>query len=132
MIGSGTAKVKIEIVKKGPYTKLSSDTAKSAAKIMAKISGNSSNSKTITQKNNSVKIEQGKIYDIQLASFSTKENAVTFARKVKKDGFQNIVLQSNSKTVRVTISKIKASEVSSITKELDSKGYKDYLIKERK
>jgi rare lipoprotein A len=44
MIGSGTTKVKLEIVKKGPNTKLSQQTAASASKIMAKLGGGSSSS----------------------------------------------------------------------------------------
>ena len=41
MIGSGTTKVKLEIVKKGANTKLSQQTAASASKIMTKLGGGS-------------------------------------------------------------------------------------------
>ena len=135
MIKTGLDNVKLEIVKMGPDTKLSRDTAASAKKIMLKIEAKSGG-KTTSHENTSgtpkqVKLIKGKIYDIQLASFSSKENAQSFARKVRKDGFDKIVLQSNEKCVRVALAKIPASDVPNLSKRRDAKGY-SYLIKERK
>ncbi len=134
MIGSGTTKVKLEIVKKGPSTKLSQQTAASAAKIMAKLNGGSTSSKTTTKK--PANLTPGTYWDIQLGAFSSKENAKAFARKVSKAGFTDIVLQTTTKDTgiitRVAIKKVPASKVTDTQKQLAAAGFKDQTLRQRK
>ena len=124
MIGSGTTKVKLEIVKKGPNTKLSQQTAASASKIMAKLGGSLANSN----------LAPGTYWDIQLGAFSSKENAKDFARKVSKAGFTNIVLQtSKSKgVIRVAIKEVPAEKVHSTQAKLTNAGFTEQTLKKRK
>ena len=131
MIGSGTTKVKLEIVKKGPDTKLSQQTAASASKIMAKLGGGSSSSGSTAR---SVKLEPGTYWDIQLGAFSSKENAKDFARKLSRSGFKNIVLQtSESKGItRVAIKKVPASKVPDTQNRLTAAGFTEQSLRQRK
>ena len=160
MIGSGTAKVKLEIVTRGADTKLSQQTAASASKIMAKLgSGNlanktstsgsetSQNLKTSTSSNTSKtsnnspkeksttqKLTPGTYWDIQLGAFSSKENAKDFARKLSRAGFHDIVLQTSaSKGIpRVAIKKVPASKVTDTQNQLAAAGFKDQTLRQRK
>lgn len=130
MTKAGLAQVKLEIVKMGPDTKLSRDTAASAKKIMAKIEG----TKTGSGENSSAKpVEPGKIWDIQVASFSQKDNATAFAKKLIKLGFKPVVLQTTkSGVIRVVVSKVKSESLNSTKKKLADSGYKDVVVRERK
>ena len=151
MIGSGTAKVKLEIVTRGADTKLSQQTAASASKIMAKLgSGNSVNktstsgSETSTSSNTSNKstksktafktLTPGTFWDIQLGAFSSKENAKDFARKLSRAGFHDIVLQTSASKgiTRVAIKKVPASKVTDTKNQLAAAGFKDQTLKKRK
>ncbi len=141
MIGSGTTKVKLEIVKKGANTKLSQQTAASASKIMAKLGGssassnNSANSKsTVNAAKKPANLTPGTYWDIQLGAFSSKENAKEFARKVSKAGFTNIVLQtSKSKgVIRVAIKEVPAEKVHSTQAKLTNAGFTEQTLKKRK
>ena len=141
MIGSGTTKVKLEIVKKGPNTKLSQQTAASAAKIMAKLSGGStSSSKTSTSSKSSAKkpanLTPGTYWDIQLGAFSSKENARAFASKVSKAGFKDIVLQTGNTDAgtitRVAIKAVPAEKVRSTQDKLTKAGFPEQTLKKRK
>lgn len=143
MIGSGTTKVKLEIVKKGPNTKLSQQTAASASKIMAKLGGTSASStsaKTSASSKSSTKkpanLTPGTYWDIQLGAFSTKENAKAFARKVSKAGFTNIVLQNTTKDTgvitRVAIKKVPAEKVHATQDRLTKAGFTEQTLKKRK
>lgn len=138
MTKTGLAQVKLEIVKRGPDTKLSRDTAASARKIMAKIEGTSTSTKTSSQStaatsSASKPVEPGKIWDIQVASFSKKENATAFGRKLAKQGFKNIVLQTTkSGIVRVVVSRVKSENLNATKKKLADSGYTDVVVKERK
>ena len=131
MIGSGTTKVKLEIVKKGPDTKLSQQTAASASKIMAKLGGGSSSSGSTAR---SVKLAPGTYWDIQLGAFSSKENAKDFARKLSRAGFKDIVLQtSESKGItRVAIKKVPASKVPDTQNRLTAAGFTEQSLRQRK
>ena len=151
MIGSGTAIVKLEIVKRGPETKLSQQTAASASKIMAKLGGGSSSSasnsgSTKSSKNSakskstastakkSANLTPGTYWDIQLGAFSTKENAKEFARRLSRAGFHDIVLQtSDSQGIpRVAIKKVPASKVTDTQNQLAAAGFKDQTLRQRK
>jgi len=137
MIGSGTTKVKLEIVKKGPNTKLSQQTAASASKIMAKLGGSSanasSNSKTSTAKK-PANLAPGTYWDIQLGAFSTKENAKDFARRLSRAGFKDIVLQTSASQgiTRVAIKKVPASKVTDTQNQLAAAGFNDQTLRQRK
>ena len=146
MIGTGTAKVKLEIVKKGADTKLSQQTAASAAKIMQKLGGSSSagsststSSKTASSSSKSTtkkgtKLEAGTYWDIQLGAFSSKENAKAFARKLSRAGFKDIVLQTSPEKgiTRVAIKKVPASKVTDTQNQLAAAGFKDQTLRQRK
>ena len=130
MIGSGTTKVKLEIVKEGPNTKLSKQTAASATKIMKKLYGDaavSGNSATSTKK-----LEPGTYWDIQLGAFKSKDNAKAFASKVSKAGFKDIVLQTSGEVTRVAIKKVPASKVTDTQKKLAAAGFTEQTLKQRK
>lgn len=130
MIGSGTTKVKLEIVKEGPNTKLSKQTAASATKIMKKLYGDaavSGNSATSTKK-----LEPGTYWDIQLGAFKSKENAKAFASKVSKAGFKDIVLQTTGEITRVAIKKVPDSKVTDTQNKLAQTGFNDQTLRQRK
>ena len=127
MIGTGTTKVKLEIVKKGPDTKLSQQTAASAAKIMNKIAP-APTSSTVTTRN----LTPGTYWDIQLGAFKSKDNAKAFATKVSKAGFKDIVLQSSGEVTRVTIKKVPASKVTDTQNKLAAAGFNEQTLKQRK
>ena len=144
MIGTGTAKVKLEIVKKGADTKLSQQTAASAAKIMQKLGGSSSatsstSSKTASSSSKSTakkqtKLAAGTYWDIQLGAFSSKENAKEFARKLSRAGFKDIVLQTSPSQgiTRVAIKKVPASKVTDTQNQLAAAGFKEQTLRQRK
>ncbi len=137
MIGSGTTKVKLEIVKRGPETKLSQQTAASASKIMAKLGGSSANSKSsATKSKKTPKLEPGTYWDIQIGAFSSKEKAKDYARKVSAAGFNNIVLQTKTSDsgviTRVAIKKVPASKVTDTRNQLAAAGFKDQTLRQRK
>ena len=140
MIGSGTTKVKLEIVKRGPNNKLSQQTAASASKIMAKLGGNSGGSsssgkaKTSATTKKQPKLTPGTYWDIQLGAFSTKENAKQFATKLSRAGFKNIVLQTSAskEITRVAIKEIPAEKVLSTQDKLSKAGFTEQALKKRK
>ena len=127
MIGTGTAKVKLEIVKQGPDTKLSRQTAASAAKIMAKLGGTTSSSSTTK-----AKLEPGTYWDIQIGAFKSKENARKRAGELSKAGFKNIVLQTYGEVIRVAIKKVPAEKVNDMQSQLASKGFTETTLRQRK
>lgn len=156
MIGKGTQKVRLEIVKLGKYTKDSVVTAQKACK-MAGIKyyqvSMSSLEQTDVKKNESITVletnvgdenfsnakktvvrESGKRWDIQLGAFSSKENAVNFGKKVKKDGFSNVATQTvvSKNIVRVVIKDIGTEEISEYESRLIAAGYETWTIRERK
>lgn len=156
MIGKGTQKVRLEIVKLGKYTKDSVVTAKKACQ-MAGIKyyqvSMSSLEQTDVKKNESITVletnvgdenfsnakktvvrESGKRWDIQLGAFSSKENAVNFGKKVKKDGFSNVATQTvvSKNIVRVVIKDIGTEEISEYESRLIAAGYESWTIRERK
>ena len=130
MIGSGTTKVKLEIVKRGADTKLSQQTAASASKIMAKLGGSSASKKK------TVNLTPGTYWDIQLGAFSSKENAKAFAHKVSKAGFKDIVLQTGSTDTgtitRVAIKAVPAEKVHTTQAKLTNAGFTEQTLKKRK
>lgn len=137
MMKTGTAKVKLEIVKKGPFTKQSNQTAQSAKKIMAQIEKRSTASTTKTQPKTQtttkdITITKNALWDIQIASFSDKKNAEALAKNLLKDGFKNLVYQTTKDTIRVVIAKIPSEQIAATTQNLQKAGYSNYIIRERK
>lgn len=147
MIGAGTAKVRLEIVKLGAYTKQSVVTGKKAcAKAGIKYvqislasaekknesagAENSTDEKIAAIK--AVKRESGKKWDIQVGAFSMRDNALNFAKKVKAAGFNNVILQKTSTVVRVSIKAVPTEKVNETIDELVKKGYPDLVVRERK
>ena len=130
MIGSGTTKVKLEIVKKGANTKISQQTAASATKIMKKLYGDAATSTSTTS--TTKKLEPGTYWDIQLGAFKSKDNAKAFASKVSKAGFKDIVLQTTDGITRVAIKKVPASKVTDTQNKLAAAGFNDQTLRQRK
>ncbi|MCR5435450.1 MAG: septal ring lytic transglycosylase RlpA family protein [Treponema sp.] len=124
MIGTGTAKVKLEIVKMGPDTKISRQTAKSASKIMAKRFGTKTTKQTVVR-------PAGTKWDIQLGAFSQRDNANRLAQKLLRDGFKDVVFQKTETMIKVAIRNIDAKDVNAVEKQLQAKGYTTYTIKKR-
>ncbi len=153
MIKTGTATVRIEIVKRGENTKLSIDTAESAKKIMARKISENAKAKpahtrqpepTATKTTASPKVSSQKkkvasaasskkgLWDIQVASFSSAETAKKFADTLYKSGFKNLCYQTTKSATRVVITKVPSSELEATKQRLTDAGYTDFLIKERK
>lgn len=118
MINSGTAKVKIQIVKMGKNDKLSQQTAKSAAKMMEKI-----------EPKKQVQINPNKMYEIQIGSYSVKDNATKVGQKIKKAGIKNVVLRKSKTNYQVVIKDVPGSKVNEIKKSLAKIGFTEILIK---
>ena len=136
MIGSGTTKVKLEIVKRGADTKLSQQTAASASKIMAKLGGSSATSTPAKTTKKPANLTPGTYWDIQLGAFSSKENAKDFARRLSRAGFKDIVLQTkttdNGVITRVAIKKVPASKVTDTQNKLSAAGFTEQTLHQRK
>ena len=77
----------------------------------------------------SKKYSDGTFWDIQVASFSHKENARTYAKKLQQKGFSDIVLRTKGEITRVVIKNIPANKVPIIEKKLKENGYSDFLVK---
>ena len=118
MINSGTAKVKIQIVKMGKNDKLSQQTAKSATKIMEKI-----------EPKKQVQINSNKMYEIQIGSYSVKDNATKVGQKIKKAGIKNVVLRKSKTNYQVVIKDVPGSKVNETKKTLAKIGFTEILIK---
>lgn len=146
MIGSGTAKVRLEIVKLGAYTKQSVITGQKACKkagikyVQIKVNENSSGSEPGLNnteneriaKIKSIKRDAGKLWDIQIGAFSQRENAYSFAQKVKKAGFKNVILQKTTTVIRVSLKAVNSEDVNKTVDLLAAKGFKDLVVRERK
>ena len=130
MITTGTATVKIEIVKRGPNTKLSQKTAEKAAQIMVNKYGYSEHQgqTSITKKS----YPSGTLWDIQIGAYTTKENANVVAQKLLQQGFTNVIFQKKDNIVRVVIKEVPSEEIQKVESVLKKKGYEGYVIRERK
>lgn len=146
MIGSGTAKVKLEIISLGVYTKASVVTAKKAClragikyvQIKIPKTGKDAtvaeNSKAIEKIESIKKIKraEGALWDIQVGAFSKRENALNFARKLKSTGFENVILQKNETVLRVSLKAVPSEDVNAVVDKLVEKGYNDLVVRLRK
>lgn len=139
MIGTGTAKVRLEIVKMGANTKLSIQTATKAKLMMAKLEGNSTTTtktSTTTAKTSTKTVNRpdGTYWDIQVGAFSSKDNATKRAKNLKNAGFSNVAFQTVKSTgvIRVVIKEVPAKDVSKIEQQLKNNGFYEYTIRQRK
>lgn len=140
MIKTGTAHVKIEIVKRGPNTKASQQTAAKAAQIMKQRYPNEykeSSSKAVTKSTTtnttvSKPRPEGTYWDIQVGAFSTRESANQLAQKLLKAGFKDVVFQKGNDIYRVAIRNVAAKDVPAMEKKLQNAGYSEYVIRQRK
>lgn len=103
MVGSGTARVKIEI----------------ADGLVAK--------KTADEK--SAPAYAANFWDVQVGSFSNYENANKMAQSLLKNGFGNVYFQKTSKVTRVVIKRIPDSELKVTEAKLRSQGFNDFIVK---
>ena len=161
MIRSGTAQVKIEIIKRGPDSDLSRITAEKAMKIVAQKSGGKTASAagntpaagngagsgtgagsgsgtgaaTVTA-SESITAKKtypaGTLWDLQLGAFSTRENANVLAQKLLAAGFEDVVFQKTSTVYRVVLRKVPGEKVEGTRKRLLKEGFPEPLVKERK
>ena len=137
MINSGTAQVKIEILKRGPETELSKVTASKAMKIVAQKSGGSTTAKKqpaatqSTAKASEKQYPSGTRWDIQVGAFSTRDNANQLAQKLLNEGFDNVVFQKTPKVYRVVIRNVPAEKVERTREKLIKKGYAEPVIRKR-
>ncbi len=130
MIGSGTTKVKLEIVKEGANTKLSQQTAASATKIMKKLYGDAATTGNTASAQK--KIPAGTFWDIQVGAFKSKDNAKARAKELSKAGFKDIVLQNYGEVTRVAIKNVPAEKVSATKEQLAQKGFTETTLRQRK
>lgn len=128
MIGVGTTKVRIEIVKMGPDNKLSQQTAASAKKMMAAKGEIISHPQ---KKPTAADTSPDTIWLIQAGAFSSKENATKRAKELSKAGIKNIYFQTSGNIVRVVIKNIKSEELSEIESKLLETGITEYTKKKQ-
>ena len=74
----------------------------------------------------------GKIWDIQLGAFSSRENANKLAQSLLRAGFTNVVFQKSEGIFRVVIRQVPTEDLAAMEKRLKEKGFKEYTIRERK
>lgn len=144
MIKTGIARVDISIVKMGPNTRLSRETAAGAAKIMKK-KGLSYSSGSSSAASGSGKVKQsapvqnrenkvyapGTYWDIQVGAYSKRENANKLAQDLLRRGFKNVVFQKTPDIYRVVIRNVPASKVKAMEESLRRCGYTKLLIRQR-
>lgn len=142
MIKSGTARVNLEIVSLGKSTKASVQTAVKACKIAGIPYGSNFSNSIKSSKSGSAQVSSPKngsagensLWDIQVGAFSSKMNANNLAQKLLKDGFKDVVFQSQKgggSLIRVVIRKVSAENLDSVEKSLAEKGYSGYVVKKR-
>ena len=126
MIKSGTAKVSLEIV--------GSDGA--AAGLQDQKAGASNGGEGEKKSGAFAKTAAASGCDrwnIQLAAFSSKKNASIFAADAQAAGIRHLAYQTTqSGIVRVIIKDLPTEKVQATLNALERKGYKNYLVRERK
>ncbi len=103
MIKTGTATVKIEIISNNVKTAVNSDTVKQDG---------------LTR-----------FWDVQVASFSSYENANRTAQNLLKNGFENVYFQKTSSVTRVVLKKVPAASLQTVENKLRENGYSDFIVK---
>ena len=115
MIKTGTASVRIEILDKsaGSSNLAKEGPKKSLEKVSYKTSSNG----------------PADFWDVQVASFSSRENANRLAQNLLREGFENIYFQKTSSAIRVVIKKVPDSKLQSVESHLRNIGQSDYIVK---
>lgn len=131
MISDGTVKVKIEIVKLGPKTKQSQQTADKAKIMMDKLIAENKDEKQSTSAKPSSSTNKNKLWDIQIGAYKSKENATVKAKELSKAGFSGIAFQKTGTIFRVVIKAVKTEDLPEIERKLKEKGFTEYTVKER-
>ena len=103
MIKTGTARVRIEILSKN-------DTVGQIAK-----------TSSVTDKKT--------YWDVQVGSFSSRDNANKVAQKLLKSGFENVYFQKTSSVTRVVLKKVPEVKLSLVETKLRENGYTDFVVK---
>lgn len=154
MIKSGTTHVRIEIVKKGPDTKLSQQTAQKAIEIMRKKEGAKTVAKkpspkqeplptvttkpakkseplpTVTTKSTNANAATGKMYEIQVGAYKDKGSANHVGNQVMDLGIDEVVLRRAGEIYRVVIKNVSARERAKIEQKLLDNGFTGFVVKE--
>ena len=125
MVTAGTAQVSLEIVQLG-------DTVATETAVTPASSSTSSASSIEDTINKLKKLDPNKRWDIQLGAFAKRENAEALAQKLVDAGFKNVVFQRTTEVTRVVIKDTPTSEVQGVLTSLESKGFTDYFVRERK
>lgn len=153
MIKSGTTHVRIEIVKRGPDTKLSQQTAQKSMEMMRKKEGGKPAAKkpapktapkpavtpkpapkpaqkqeplpTVTTKSSS-----GKMFEIQVGAYKDKGNANHVGNQVMDLGIDNVVLRKAGEVYRVVIKNVSGKERAKIEQKLLDNGFTGFVVKE--
>ena len=125
MVAAGTAQVSLEIVQLG-------DTVATETAVTPASSPTSSASSIEDTINEPKTLDPNKRWDIQLGAFAKRENAEALAQKLVDAGFKNVVFQRTTEVTRVVIKDTPTSEVQGVLTSLESKGFTDYFVRERK
>ena len=137
MINDGTAQVSIEILQLGSGAKVAAAPAMvktTPAPLAEKEAPATTTTPSVTEEV-AVLIEEpveDLRWDIQTGSFSEKANAEAQAQKLLRAGFKNVVYQKSGGITRVVIRDNPTADVQAILDRLEAKGFKDYLVKQRK
>lgn len=142
MIKSGTARVSLSIVDGGSAGNTSTEIASNAQKETAPVKVNVSASSSATS-GSPAQVASSKwqkyaqpsphqMWDIQLGAFSKKANAENMAHRLQSAGFDNVAYQNAGNVTRVVLRNIATDSVESYLQKLETKGFSDYFVRERK
>ena len=125
MIKSGTAKVSLEIVG-------GSDDAANASQ-GEKAGGNSLQGQKSDVFAKTAAASGCERWNIQLGAFSSRKNASIFAADAQAAGIRHLAYQTTqSGVIRVIIKDLPTEKVQPVLNALEKKGFKDYLVRERR
>ena len=68
-------------------------------------------------------------WDVQVGSFSSRENANKVAQNLLKNGFENVYFQKTKAVTRVVIKKIPDKQLPSLESKLRQIGYTGFMVK---
>ena len=125
MIKSGTAKVSLEIVG-------GSDGAANASQ-GEKAGGDSLQGQKSDALAKTAATSGCERWNIQLGAFSSRKNASIFAADAQAAGIRHLAYQTTqSGVIRVIIKDLPTEKVQPVLNALEKKGFKDYLVRERR
>ncbi|MCH5291624.1 MAG: septal ring lytic transglycosylase RlpA family protein [Treponema sp.] len=126
MLGSGLAKVNIEIIKEAPAKATSTNSAE-PTKAASAITESVIETAAVVEQDSS----EEQRWDIQLGAYSSHANAEEMAQKLLDAGFTNVAYQVSGKMTRVIIRDISTDQIKSTTDSLESAGFGQYLVRKR-